>query len=255
MSAALAGRKIAGVKRYGKFIVASLSGGAYSDHPSRHDGALLLGGPKGKHTHAILTLDKGVLLYDDSRQFGCIEYSEAFPKRVARLGPEPLEIGVEEFVAGLKRRKTSIKALLLNQAFVRGIGNIYADEALFRAGIHPQTMAARLRADRARKLHAAIVEVLSRGDRSRRLVDFRLRGCGGAQRLFPVQHRVYQRTGEPCVTCGDRGASGYWSRNGRRISVRDAKSVNGNTIETVCAITASCGATGLFGPQPLCFHG
>jgi formamidopyrimidine-DNA glycosylase len=202
MSAALAGRKISGVKRYGKFIVASLGGGGYLTIHLGMTGRLLLGGPTGKHTHAILTLDKGVLLYDDSRQFGCIEYSSEFPKRVARLGPEPLEIGVEDFVAGLKRRKTSVKALLLNQAFVRGIGNIYADEALFRAGIHPQTVAARLRADRARKLHAAIGEVLSQaieagGSSISDYVD-----AEGRKGFFQFQHRVYQRTGEPCVKCG-----------------------------------------------------
>jgi len=202
ISAALAGRKIAGVKRYGKFIVASLGGGGYLTIHLGMTGRLLLGGPAGKHTHAILTLDKGALLYDDSRQFGCIQYSGEFPKRVARLGPEPLEIGVEDFVAGLKRRKTSVKALLLNQAFVRGIGNIYADEALFRAGIHPQTMAARLRADRARKLHAAIGEVLSQaidagGSSISDYVD-----AEGRKGFFQFQHRVYQRTGEPCVKCG-----------------------------------------------------
>lgn len=202
MSAALAGRKIAGVKRYGKFIVVNLSGGGYLTIHLGMTGRLLLGGPGGKHTHAILTLDKGVLLYDDSRQFGCIEYSEVFPKRVARLGPEPLEIGVEEFVAVLKRRKTSVKALLLNQGFVRGIGNIYADEALFRAGIHPQAATARLRADRARKLHAAIGEVLSQaieagGSSISDYVD-----AEGRKGFFQFQHRVYQRTGEPCVACG-----------------------------------------------------
>jgi formamidopyrimidine-DNA glycosylase len=202
MSAALAGRRIAGVKRYGKFIVASLGGGGYLTIHLGMTGRLLLGGPAGKHTHAILTLDKGALLYDDSRQFGCIEYSGEFPRRVARLGPEPLEIGVEDFIAGMKRRKTSVKALLLNQAFVRGIGNIYADEALFRAGIHPQAVAARLRADRARKLHAAVREVLSQaieagGSSISDYVD-----AEGRKGFFQFQHRVYQRTGEACVKCG-----------------------------------------------------
>ncbi len=202
MSAALAGQKIAGVKRYGKFIVAALSGGGYLTIHLGMTGRLLLGGAPGKHTHAIFTLDRGALLFDDSRQFGCIELSDEFPKRVARLGPEPLEIDVEDFVAGLKRRRTSVKALLLNQAFVRGIGNIYADEALFRAGIHPQTMASRLRADRARKLHAAIAEVLSQaieagGSSISDYVD-----AEGRKGFFQFQHRVYQRTDEPCVQCG-----------------------------------------------------
>jgi formamidopyrimidine-DNA glycosylase len=202
MAASLAGRKIAGIKRYGKFIVASLDGGAFLMIHLGMTGKLLLGGPRGKHTHAILTLDRGALLYDDSRQFGCIEYSEAFPARVARLGPEPLEITLEDFVARLRNRKTSIKALLLNQTFVRGVGNIYADEALFRAGIHPQTQAAKIRGERVRRLHAAIVEVLTEaieagGSSVSDYVD-----AQGRKGFFQFKHRVYQRTGEPCVTCG-----------------------------------------------------
>src|SRR5579864_5641508 len=89
-AARIQGRKITGVKRYGKFILASLSGGGYLMVHLGMTGRLLLGGPSGKHTHAILTLDRGVLLYDDSRQFGCIQFTEEFPERVARLGPEPL---------------------------------------------------------------------------------------------------------------------------------------------------------------------
>jgi formamidopyrimidine-DNA glycosylase len=164
-------------------------------------GRLLLGGASGKHTHAVVTFDRGMLLFDDSRQFGCIEYSEEFPKRVARLGPEPLEIPFEDFAADIKRRKTRIKALLLNQTFVRGIGNIYADEALFRAGIHPQALTRRIRADRARKLYDAIGEVLTEaiaagGSSISDYVD-----AEGRSGFFQFSHRVYQRTGEPCTAC------------------------------------------------------
>jgi formamidopyrimidine-DNA glycosylase len=202
MATRLRDRRIAGVKRYGKFIVVTLRGGGYLLVHLGMTGRLLLGGPQGKHTHAILTLDRGVLLYDDSRQFGCVEFSEEFPERVARLGPEPLEVPFEEFAGGLKGRKTSIKALLLNQRFVRGIGNIYADEALFRAGIHPMALAGRLRAERVRKLHGAIVEVLTEaiaagGSSISDYVD-----AEGRKGFFQFSHRVYQRTGEPCLNCG-----------------------------------------------------
>jgi formamidopyrimidine-DNA glycosylase len=202
MAARIQGHKITGVKRYGKFIVASLDGGGYLLIHLGMTGRLLLGGPSGKHTHAILTLDRGVLLYDDSRQFGCIQFSEEFPGRVARLGPEPLEVAFEDFAAGLKGRKTSIKALLLNQNFLRGVGNIYADEALFRAGIHPATVASRLSKERARRLHGAIVAVLTEaieagGSSISDYVD-----AEGRKGFFQFSHRVYQRTGEPCVTCG-----------------------------------------------------
>ncbi len=202
MAAALAGRKIAGVKRYGKFIVARLSGKGFLTIHLGMTGRLLLGGEAGKHTHAIFTLDRGGLLFDDPRQFGCVEYSREFPARVARLGPEPLEIGAEDFIAGMKGRRTPVKSLLLNQTFVRGIGNIYADEALFRAGIHPLARAARLRSDRARKLHAAVVEVLSEaieagGSSISDYVD-----AEGRKGFFQFQHRIYQKTGEACISCG-----------------------------------------------------
>jgi formamidopyrimidine-DNA glycosylase len=201
MSARLAGRKITAVKRYGKFIVASLGGGGYLMVHLGMTGRLLLGGGAGKHTHAIFTFDRGMLLYDDSRQFGCIELSEEFPRRVARLGPEPLEVEFDEFASAMKKRKTRIKSLLLNQTFLRGLGNIYADEALFRAGIHPEALASRIKADRARRLYDAIIAVLTEaiaagGSSISDYVD-----AEGRKGFFQISHRVYQRTGEPCVTC------------------------------------------------------
>lgn len=202
VAAQLAGRRITAIKRYGKFIVLSLGRSGYVVLHLGMTGRLLLGGETGKHTHAVLTLDKGALLFDDSRQFGCLEFSEAFPVRVARLGPEPLEIPREDFVRALKRHKVRIKALLLNQAFVRGIGNIYADESLFRAGIHPLALSHRLARERALGLHQAIAEVLTEavqagGSSISDYVD-----AAGRRGFFQMQHRVYQRTGEPCVVCG-----------------------------------------------------
>jgi len=202
MAARLSGRRIASVKRYGKFIVATLDDGSYLMIHLGMTGKLLLGGAPGKHTHAILTFDRGVLLYDDSRQFGCIEFHEEFPKRVARLGPEPLEVSYEYFARPMARRKTRVKALLLNQTFLRGMGNIYADEALFRAGIHPQAMAYRIGKDRARKLYDAMRQVLSEaieagGSSISDYVD-----AAGRSGWFQFSHRVYGRTGEPCKTCG-----------------------------------------------------
>jgi formamidopyrimidine-DNA glycosylase len=202
MAAALAGKRIAGVKRYGKFIVVPLDGGGYLLIHLGMTGRLLLGGPVGKHTHAVLTFDDGVLLFDDSRQFGSFQLSEVFPARVARLGPEPLEVSLDAFTAALKRHKTRVKSLLLNQLFLRGVGNIYADEALFRAGIHPLAIAARLRGERPRKLYEAIQAVLREaidagGSSISDYVD-----AQGRKGFFQFSHRVYQRTGEPCVSCG-----------------------------------------------------
>jgi len=205
MAARIAGRRIAGVKRYGKFILAGLVGPEDFGYLLMHlgmTGKLLLGGDTGKHTHAILTLDRGVLLFDDPRQFGSIEFSEEFPARIARLGPEPLEIPLEAFASELKRHKTRVKALLLDQRFVRGVGNIYADEALFRAGIHPMAIACRLRGERPRRLYeslrAVLTEAIAAGGSS--ISDYV--DAQGRKGFFQFSHRVYQRTGEPCVTCG-----------------------------------------------------
>jgi len=124
------------------------------------------------------------------------------PARVEKLGPEPLEVTLAEFAARLKRRKARIKSVLLDQRFVRGVGNIYADEALFRAGIHPLAIGARLRPERVKRLREAIVEVLTQaiekgGSSISDYVD-----AEGRRGFFQFEHRVYQRTGEPCVNCG-----------------------------------------------------
>ncbi|MCL5746106.1 MAG: bifunctional DNA-formamidopyrimidine glycosylase/DNA-(apurinic or apyrimidinic site) lyase [Acidobacteria bacterium] len=197
----LAGKKIVSVRRRGKFIVMELAGGEFFTVHLGMTGRLLMDGESGRHTHAVLTLDRGTLLYDDMRQFGRLELSPAMPARLAKLGPEPLEISLEEFAARLRGRKTRIKALLLNQGFVRGVGNIYADEALFRARIHPAAFAGRLRGQRIERLHRAVIEVLeeaieSRGSSVANYVD-----ADGRKGSFQLKHNVYQRTGEPCVVC------------------------------------------------------
>lgn len=202
MAAQVTGKKIAAVERYGKFILVHLKPGGYLMVHLGMTGKLLLGGPSGKHTHAVLTLNRGVLLYDDPRQFGRLQYFDEVPARLRKLGPEPLEVSFEDFAEGVRGRKTRIKALLLNQDFVRGVGNIYADESLFRAGIHPMAVAGRLKRDRVRKLYDAVREVLTEaiaagGSSISDYVD-----AEGRTGWFQIQHRAYGKTGEPCVTCG-----------------------------------------------------
>jgi len=193
----LEGRTVESVRRRGKFILIKLDQGLLSIHLGM-TGRLLAKGDPEEHTYGVLTLDDGVILYNDPRQFGKIEWS---PKRVERLGPEPLEIGLEEFQKRLKR-KARIKPLLLNQAFLAGLGNIYVDESLFAAGIHPLASASRISAPRSAKLHQAIREILtaaiaSGGSSISDYVD-----AQGQKGWFQVQHRVYGREGEPCVICG-----------------------------------------------------
>src|SRR4051794_12126204 len=157
---ALAGQRVRAIERYGKFIAMRLDRGYLVVHLGM-TGKLLIDAARTKWTHAIFTLDRGVLIYDDPRQFGRIEYGLELPARVAALGPEPLEVSLEEFARRLKIRRSPVKAVLLNQLVVRGVGNIYADETFFRAGIHPKRMAASLTKERIARLYRAMREVLA----------------------------------------------------------------------------------------------
>jgi len=197
----LAGQKILTIDRYGKFIAIRLERGYLVVHLGM-TGKLLVGVERTKWTHAIFTLDDGSMIFDDPRQFGRIEYGAELPGRVLALGPEPLEVSLEEFTRRLKTRHSPIKAVMLNQLVVRGVGNIYADEALFRAGVRPTRVAASLSKERSAKIYQAMREVLAeaiegRGSSVSNYVD-----ADGCQGSFQHSHRVYQRTGEPCVTCG-----------------------------------------------------
>ena len=187
MSAMLAGRRIRAIRRRGKFIVIELDAGHCLVVHLGMTGKLLLGGTPGRHTHAIVNLDRGVLRYEDQRQFGKIEVSRGLPARVEKLGPEPLEITLAEFAARLKRRKARIKSVLLDQHFVGGVGNIYADEALFRAGIHPLAIGERLRPERVKRAARGHRGSADAGHRERRLLDFRLCGRRRPARVFPIR--------------------------------------------------------------------
>ena len=193
----MAGRKIESVSRRGKFILVTLDQGMFSIHLGM-TGRLLVSAKRGQHTYGAFQLEDGELLYDDPRQFGKIEWN---PRRVAKLGPEPLEIPFEEFRARLRRRGR-IKALLLNQSFLAGLGNIYADESLFAAAIHPLASASKISAPRATRLHQAIREILGAaiaagGSSISDYVD-----AEGRRGWFQVSHQAYGREGEPCRRCG-----------------------------------------------------
>jgi formamidopyrimidine-DNA glycosylase len=198
---ALAGRKIKSIERHGKFIAIKLDKGFLVVHLGM-TGKLLVNAEQTKWTHAIFTLDRGMLHYDDQRQFGRIEYGDELPARVAALGPEPLEVSLAEFTRRVRERKSPIKAVLLNQAVVRGVGNIYADEALFRAGVHPKRVAAALGKDRIERVFNAMREVLAEAIESRGSSVSNYVDADGRKGSFQQAHRVYRRTGEACLTCG-----------------------------------------------------
>jgi formamidopyrimidine-DNA glycosylase len=151
-----------------------------------------------KHTHAILKLSSGrELRFVDPRRFGRLSVSAQFDT----TGVEPLEVDLERFVTLFRGRNTPIKSALLNQKLLRGVGNIYADESLFRAGLRPRRRASSITREQLRKLFLAVKEVLTEaialgGSSISDYVD-----ADGEEGFFQLQHRVYGREGEPCLVC------------------------------------------------------
>ena len=204
MAKALAGRSIDRVYRVGKHIVFDLSGGGmqWIVHLGM-TGRLLVADPATPvplHTHGILHLSSGKeLRFVDARRFGRMALHVS---NFAGTGIEPLTITSGAFAALFRKRRTSIKAALLNQKILHGVGNIYADESLFRAGIRPRRMASRLKRTELDRLHASLQKVLREaialgGSSVSDYVD-----AAGVAGFFQLEHRVYMRTGQPCLVCG-----------------------------------------------------
>jgi formamidopyrimidine-DNA glycosylase len=211
----LEGKRIAGVRRVGKHIVFDLDGqpaAARKKAKPVPDNAQWIvhlgmtgrvvvceaGEEVLKHTHAILQLASGrELRFVDARRFGRLSVTQGFEAP----GTEPLQVELEKFVHLFKGRKTPIKSALLNQKLLSGVGNIYADESLFRAGIRPRRRAASLTHEELRRLYLAVQEVLKEaialgGSSISDYVD-----ADGEEGFFQLQHRVYGREGEPCLVC------------------------------------------------------
>lgn len=189
------------VERHGKFIVLTLDHGVLVIHLGM-TGKLLLDSEPGPYARAVFELNEGLLVYDDVRHFGRIEWSAELPERAAALGPDALSISLESFRKLLKTRRSGIKSLLLNQRFMRGMGNIYTDEALFEARIHPKAIAASLSKERAARLHRAMVDILAEAIRLKGSSISDYVDADGQRGSFQQQHQVYGRTGEPCPICG-----------------------------------------------------
>lgn len=208
----LEGRVFLGVHRIGKHIVCDL--GTIPAHEPEAQWIVHLGmtgrllvttpdGPVAAHTHARLLLASGrELRFVDPRRFGRLEFRDL--RRSAGFsapGAEPLTIATEEFAALFRGRQLSIKAALLNQTLLTGVGNIYADESLFRAGIRPSRRAGRLTRTDLERLRLALRAVLEHsiqlgGSSVSDYVD-----ADGVRGFFQLEHRVYQRTGLPCLLC------------------------------------------------------
>lgn len=206
MAAKLPGRRIERVYRVGKHIVFDLENSPlqWIVHLGM-TGRLLVADPSTPippHTHGILRLSSGKeLRFVDPRRFGRMQL-HVDSKRFAGSGQEPFHITRDEFAALFRGRRTPIKAALLNQKLLHGVGNIYADESLFRAGIRPRRMARYLKRAELDRLHAALQSVLREaislgGSSVSDYVD-----AAGVAGFFQLEHRVYMRTGEPCLVCG-----------------------------------------------------
>ncbi len=208
--ARLRGRRVESVGRRGKYLLVHFERGlSLAFHLKMTGGFQFV--PKGtrpdKQTRLVLTFRGPTpdLHFHDTRKFARLyalrsDVVGEFPA-IAALGPEPLEVSLEDFARLIRRRKGRLKSLLLNQAFLAGIGNIYADEVLFRSRLHPLRKASTLRPEEVERLWESIRLVLRRaiargGSSIRDYSD-----SEGRPGRFQESHRVYGREGEPCVGC------------------------------------------------------
>ncbi|HLY46384.1 MAG TPA: bifunctional DNA-formamidopyrimidine glycosylase/DNA-(apurinic or apyrimidinic site) lyase [Stellaceae bacterium] len=207
----LAGALIGQLRRRGKYLLIELDdSGVLLLHlgMSGRITAGAAGTPPERHDHVILTLDDGtVVRFNDARRFGLLDYiargAEAAHPLLAGMGPEPLQEGFDgTYLEGaLTGKMTPIKSALLDQKIVAGLGNIYVCEALYRAGISPRRLAATISGARARRLAAAIREVLAEaitagGSSLRDYVQ-----ANGELGYFQHRWAVYGKEGEPCPGC------------------------------------------------------
>jgi len=203
----LRGARIRGFRREGKHLVGDLESRRGPAQWVIHlgmTGRCLVCSPdaeRPRHTHLVAELASGrELRFVDPRRFGRLEVLEG--STFAAAGEEPTLASRERFVQIFHRRRTPIKSALLNQQLLTGVGNIYADESLFRAGVRPRRQAARLTRAELARLHEALQQVLAEaieagGSSVSDYVD-----ADGESGFFQLLHNVYRRTGQPCRVCG-----------------------------------------------------
>lgn len=235
----LAGRSIVRVERYGKFMLLRLT--AKQNENARNGQPALLvhlgmtgllmptraAEPQVRHTHVIIELSDGrELRYIDPRRFGRMAYlsAETLTEELRRFGLDPLEMSLEEFSAGIHERNARIKALLLDQSVLRGVGNIYADESLWKARIHPAKQACLLKLPELKTLYVALQRILQKAIllRGSSISDFMdVEGIPGE---YQQHHRAYGREGKPCFRCKTKirriivaGRSSYFCPNCQKL--------------------------------------
>ncbi len=204
----LVGRQVVSIGRRGKYVVVGLDRSYLLIH-LKMSGRLQVvpaSEPPDKHVHTLFDLDDGhQLRFRDVRKFGRIHLVDDPAQVTAELGPEPLadDFTLDGFRHLLARRSARLKPLLLNQQFLAGLGNIYADEVLFAARLHPLRKADSLTVDEQARLYAAIRTVLRQaiGDRGTTLDDRGYTDAEGRAGAYQEQIAVYGRSGEPCTLC------------------------------------------------------
>jgi formamidopyrimidine-DNA glycosylase len=224
----LVGRTILAVHRTGKHIVCEISSSGPPRKTKGNEAALRAEGsaapeaqwivhlgmtgrllvttpesPVAPHTHARLTLASGrELRFVDPRRFGRLEFRDLrHGAAFGAPGDEPLTIGPDQFAALFRGRRLYIKAALLNQTLLAGVGNIYADESLFHAGIRPRRRANRVTRPELDRLRLALREILTHAIRLGGSSVSDYVGADGERGFFQLEHCVYLRTGEPCRRC------------------------------------------------------
>jgi len=212
----LPGTRVTGIKRYGKFLVIELERTKRAEGSGQiallihlgMTGQIVVGAPEAPvlpHTHVFLALDDGrELRYTDIRRFGRmgILLDGEHEALIGRLGLEPLEASEREFRQTITSRSAQIKALLMDQRVFRGMGNIYTDESLWRAKIHPRRLGTKLSEREVKALYKAVQSVLTEAIRSRGSSVSEYVDSDGQQGEFQLRHRVYQREGKKCFRCG-----------------------------------------------------
>jgi formamidopyrimidine-DNA glycosylase len=219
----VAGMRIESVRRRGKYILIGLSPSGAARHLPINGEELFvvhLGmtgqlrlvdatTPLEKHTHAVFTLDDGrELRYRDPRRFGRLllgtEEALIAAKKLPRLGPEPIDpnFAADELYRRLRGRRTALKAVLLDQRAIAGVGNIYADESLYRARLRPDRIAGRISKRSAQRLHESLRESLLAAIQNRGSSVDTYRDAWGEIGGQQEKLLVYGRAGEPCFTCG-----------------------------------------------------
>ncbi len=206
-------RRVLGVRRRGKMLLIEVEGARTLVFHLKMTGQFLFAGegtPRDKHTRLVVRFADGrdELRFRDVRKFGFLVCVEGDPEEacgeLACLGPEPLEVGLTEFRAILKGRRGRVKSLLLDQTQIAGVGNIYADETLFEARIHPETPASSLGAGAVERLYRSLRKILASAVEAggSTLTDEGYLDADGNPGDFQFAHKVYDRTGEPCLVCG-----------------------------------------------------